>query len=149
MKGTDGMSVLILSMHADDVYIRQGLKAGAKGYLVKDTEDLDLIEGVKSVARGGSYFSPSISKVILEEYTEDGVTTAVTAAAADPQSRLTSREREVLQLVAEGNTNEEIARILSLSRNTIEAHRKHIMEKLDIHTVAELVRFALRNGIVQ
>ncbi|MBI3770360.1 MAG: response regulator transcription factor [Deltaproteobacteria bacterium] len=143
MKGTDGVSVLILSMHSDDIYVRQALKAGAKGYLLKDSDDLDLIKAVKSIARGGSYFSPSVSKVLLDGYLSDS-----DSAADDPLSRLTGREREVLQLISEGKTNKEIARILSLSINTVESHRKHVMEKLDLHNTAEIVRFAVRKGIV-
>ncbi len=91
MKSVDGVSVLILSMHSDDVYVRQGLKAGAKGYLLKDSEDLDLIKAVKSLARGGSYFSPSVSKVLLAGYLNE----SGTAAGDDALSRLTGREREV------------------------------------------------------
>ena len=143
-KGADGVSVLILSMHSDDVYIRQGLKAGAKGYLVKDSEDLDLIKAVKSLARGGSYFSPSVSKVLLDGYLSEGGD-----GSENPLSRLTSREREILQLISEGKTNKESARMLSLSINTVESHRKHLMEKLDLHNTAEIVRFAVRNGVVR
>ena len=145
MKATDGVSILILSMHSDDVYVRQALKAGAKGYLLKDSEDLDLIKAVKSLAGGGSYFSPSVSKVLLDGYLND----SGAGSGEDALSRLTGREREVLQLISEGKTNKEIARILSLSINTVESHRKHVMEKLDLHNTAEIVRFAVRKGIVQ
>jgi two-component system response regulator NreC len=145
MKGTEGVSVLILSMHSDDVYVRQALKAGAKGYLLKDSEDLDLIKAVKSLARGGSYFSPAVSKVLLDGYLSD----SRSGAGEDTLSRLTGREREVLQLISEGKTNKETARILVLSINTVESHRKHVMEKLDLHNTAEIVRFAVRKGIVQ
>jgi two-component system response regulator NreC len=145
MKSTEGVNVLILSMHSDDIYVRQALKAGAKGYLLKDAEDLDLIKAVKSVARGGSYFSPSISKVLLDGYLSD----SGSRDGGDPVSRLTGREREVLQLISEGKTNKEIAHVLSLSINTVESHRKHVMEKLDLHNTAEIVRFAVRHGIVQ
>jgi two-component system response regulator NreC len=145
MKSTTGVAVLILSMHSDDIYVRQALKAGAKGYLLKDSEDLDLIKAVKSVARGGSYFSPSISKVLLDGYLSD----SGSGSSEDALSRLTGREREVLQLISEGKTNKEIARVLSLSINTVESHRKHVMEKLDLHNTADLVRFAVRHGMVQ
>ena len=143
-KGVDGVSVLILSMHSDDVYVRQSLKAGAKGYLVKDSEDLDLIKAVKSLARGGSYFSHSVSKVLLNGYLSEGGD-----GSEDTLSRLTGREREILQLISEGKTNKETARILSLSTNTVESHRKHFMGKLDLHNTAEIVRFAVRRGIVR
>src|SRR5439155_11979719 len=127
IKRNDGTRVLILTMHSDDVYVRQALKAGAKGYLLKDSEDLDLIKAVKSLARGGSYFSPAVSKVLLDGYLND----SGPGSGEDTLSRLTGREREVLQLISEGKTNKEIARILSLSINTVESHRKHVMEKLD------------------
>src|SRR4029453_5989447 len=119
LKRVEGAKVLVLSMHSDDVYVRQGLKAGAKGYLLKDSEDLDLIKAVKSLARGGSYFSPSVSKVLLAGYLNESGTNA----GEDALARLTGREREVLQLISEGKTNKEIARILSLSINTRKAHR--------------------------
>jgi two-component system response regulator NreC len=143
-KGIQGVRVLILSMHSDGVYVRQGLKAGAKGYLLKDSEDLDLIKAVKSLAGGGSYFSPSVSKMLLDGYLGDGGD-----APEDAMAQLTGREREVLQLISEGKTNKEIAHILSLSINTVESHRKHFMEKLDLHNTADIVRFAVRRGIVQ
>ena len=143
-KGTEGVSVLILSMHSDDLAVRQSLKAGAKGYLLRDSEDLELIKAVKLLALGGSYFSPSVSKMLLAGYVPES-SSAVGAAAL---SRLTAREREILQLISEGKTNKESARILSLSINTVESHRKHVMGKLDLHNTAEIVRFAVRNGII-
>jgi DNA-binding NarL/FixJ family response regulator len=142
-KSANGVSVLILSMHSDDVYVRQSLNAGARGYLLKDSEDLDLIKAVKSLAQGGSYFSPAVSKMLLEGYL-----TGTGTEVRDTLSRLTGREREVLQLISEGKTNKEIATILVLSVNTVESHRKHVMEKLDLHNTAEIVRFAVRKGIV-
>jgi two-component system response regulator NreC len=145
MKGPEGVSVLILSMHADDVYVRQVLKAGAKGYLLKDSEDSNLLKAVKSLARGGSYFSLSVSKMLFAGYLNE----SGPAAGKDAFLRLTGREREVLKLIADGNTNKEIARILSISINTVESHRKHVMEKLDLHNIAEIVRFAVRKGLVQ
>lgn len=145
MKGIEGVSVLILSMRSDDVSVRKGLKAGAKGYLLKDSKDLELIKAVKSLARGGSYFSPPVSKLLLSGYVPE----SSSAVGEDALSRLTGREREVLQLISEGKTNKESARILSLSINTVESHRKHVMGKLDLHNTAEIVRFAVRNGIVR
>ena len=145
MKRADGGRVLILTMHADDVCVRQSLKAGARGYLLKDSEDLDLLKAVKAVGRGGSYFSPVISKVLLEGYLGE----AGTQEIEDNLALLTDREREVLQLIAEGKTNKEIASLLGVSINTVETHRKHIMEKLDLHNTAEIVRFAVRKKVVQ
>lgn len=144
-KRAPNIRVLMLTMHADDVYVRQSLKAGARGYLLKDSEDLDLIKAVKAVGAGGSFFSPAVSSVVLSGYLGDRPPTDTD----DPLGRLTDREREVLQLIAEGKTNKDIAGALSLSINTIETHRKHLMEKLDLHNTAELVRFALRERIVQ
>ena len=144
VKRIEGAKVLVLSMHGDDVYVRQALKAGARGYLLKDSEDLDLIKAVKAIRAGGSFFSPPVSKVVLSGYLgdKDG------GDAEDGVARLTDREREVLQLIAEGKTNKEVAHALSVSVNTVETHRKHIMEKLDLHNTAELVRFAIRTKIV-
>jgi two-component system response regulator NreC len=144
LKRVEGARVLVLSMHGDDVYVRQALKAGARGYLLKDSEDLDLIKAVKAIRAGGSFFSPPVSKVVLSGYLGD----KVDGDAEDGVARLTDREREVLQLIAEGKTNKEVAHALSVSVNTVETHRKHIMEKLDLHNTAELVRFAIRTKIV-
>ena len=144
-KRAPNVHVLMLTMHADDVYVRQALKAGARGYLLKDSEDLDLIKAVKAVGAGGSFFSPAVSRVVLSGYLGD----RPVGDADDPLGRLTDREREVLQLIAEGKTNKEIAVALSLSVNTVETHRKHLMEKLDLHNTAELVRFAIRERLVQ
>jgi two-component system response regulator NreC len=144
LKRVDGTKVLVLSMHGDDVYVRQALKAGAHGYLLKDSEDLDLIKAVKAIRGGGSFFSPPVSKVLLSGYLGDKVAGEVD----DGVARLTDREREVLQLIAEGKTNKEVAHALSVSINTVETHRKHVMEKLDLHNTAELVRFAIRTKMV-
>ena len=145
IKRNEGTKVLILTMHSDDVCVRQSLKAGARGYLLKDSEDLDLLRAVKAIGRGGSFFSPSVSKVLLEGYLGD----TSGEELEDNLARLTDREREVLQLIAEGKTNKEIATLLSVSVNTVETHRKHVMEKLDLHNTAEIVRFAVRKRIVQ
>jgi len=142
-KATPDTKVLILSMHADDVYIQQSLKAGAKGYLLKDADDQDLLKAVVAVHAGGSYFSPAVSRVILDGYLQD------TDVPQDGLTGLSAREREVLQLIAEGKSNKEIAQLLALAVSTVESHRKHIMEKLDLHNTAAMVRFAMRKGIIQ
>jgi two-component system response regulator NreC len=142
VKRLEGVKVLVLSMHGDDVYVRQALKAGARGYLLKDSEDLDVIKAVKALRGGGSFFSPPVSRVVLSGYLGDK------GDGEDDLARLTDREREVLQLIAEGKTNKDVAAVLSVSINTVETHRKHIMEKLDLHNTAELVRFALRTKLV-
>jgi DNA-binding NarL/FixJ family response regulator len=135
--------VLILSMHADEAYVRQSLKAGAKGYLLKDADDQDLLRAVTALHDGGSYFSPAVSRLLLDGYLQDK------PDPSDELNLLSDREREVLQLIAEGKSNKEIAQALNVSVSTVESHRKHIMEKLDLHNTAGMVRFALRKGIVQ
>jgi DNA-binding NarL/FixJ family response regulator len=131
--------VLALSMHKDSVYVREMLKAGARGYLLKDSVDQDLLEAVRAIARGGAYISPAVQPALMSPYRIQGST---------PLDLLTSREREVLQLIAEGKTNKEVAAVLNISVFTVDAHRGRIMEKLNVHNVNELVRFAVRNGLV-
>lgn len=131
--------VLALSMHRDAVYVREMLRAGAKGYLVKDADDDALIDAVRAVARGEAYLSPSIADAVLTDYRKH---------VTNPVDLLTAREREVLQLIAEGKTNKEIATQLSLSVYTVEAHRSRLMEKLNLHSTGDLVRFAIRNGFI-
>jgi two-component system, NarL family, response regulator NreC len=139
----DAPNVLMLTMHADDVSVRQSLKAGARGYLLKDADDVDLLNAVKAVARGKSFFSPVVSKVLLTAYRGDGG-----QHIEDNLALLTDRECEVLRLIAQGKRNKEIAAELTVSVNTVETHRKHIMEKLDLHNTAEIVRFAVRKNVV-
>ncbi len=131
--------VLALSMHKDSVYVREILRAGARGYLLKDSADADLIAAVRSVAKGEAYLSPSVSDAVLTDYRKH---------VSNPIDLLTTREREVLQMIAEGKTNKEIATTLNLSVYTVEAHRGRVMEKLNLHSTGELVRFALRNGLI-
>jgi len=131
--------VLALSMHKDSVYVREILRAGARGYLLKDSVDNDLISAVRSVAKGDGYLSPAVSDAVLSDYRKH---------VSDPIDLLTSREREVLQMIAEGKTNKDIANTLNLSVYTVEAHRGRIMEKLNLHSTGELVRFAIRNGLI-
>jgi DNA-binding NarL/FixJ family response regulator len=136
--------VLILSMHANEAYIIQALKAGAKGYLLKDSADIDLIRGVAVVASGKSFFSPAVAKVMLDDY----VRHLAEKGIADRYDTLSEREREIFQLVAEGRSNKEIAELLSVSLATIETHRAHILQKLDVHNTAELVLYAVRRGVI-
>jgi two-component system response regulator NreC len=131
--------VLALSMHKDSVYVREILRAGARGYLLKDSIDTDLISAVRAVAKGDGYISPGVSDAVLSDYRRH---------VTDPLDLLTSREREVLQMIAESKTNKEIAVSLNLSVYTVEAHRGKIMEKLNLHSTGELVRFAVRHGLV-
>lgn len=138
------LRVLILSMHANEPYIIQALKAGARGYLLKDSADTDLIRGVSAVAAGKSFFSPAVAKVMLDDY----VRHLAEKGIADRFDSLTEREREIFQLAAEGHSNKEIAELLSVSPATVETHRAHILQKLDVHSTAELVLYAVRRGII-
>jgi DNA-binding NarL/FixJ family response regulator len=131
-------------MHANEAYIIQALKAGAKGYLLKDSADTELIRGVAAVSNGKSYFSPAVSKVMLDDYVRHLADKGIT----DRYDSLSEREREVFQLVAEGHSNKEIASLLSVSPATIETHRAHILQKLDVHNTAELVLYAVRRGVI-
>jgi two-component system response regulator NreC len=136
--------ILILSMHANEAYIIQALKAGAKGYLLKDSADTDLIRGVSSVAAGKSFFSPAVAKVMLDDY----VRHLAEKGIVDRYDSLSEREREIFQLVAEGRSNKEVAELLSVSPATVETHRAHILQKLDVHNTAELVLYAVRRGVI-
>lgn len=136
--------ILILSMHSDQAYITAALQAGARGYLLKDSMDLDLVRAIESVAAGKSFFSPAVSKVMLDEY----VNHLAARGMMDRYEALSEREREVFQLIAEAHSNKEIATLLSISPATVETHRAHILEKLDVHNTAELVLYAVRRGII-
>ena len=131
--------VIILSMHANEEYVAQALKAGASGYLLKDAATNELELAVKVVAQGQFYLSPSISRQVVDSYLHGGPTGL---------DLLSPRQREILQLIAEGKSTREIAEILHLSVKTIESHRAQLMERLDIHDVAGLIRYALRKGLI-
>lgn len=131
--------VIALSMHKDSVYVREVLRAGARGYLLKDSGAGDLVSAVRAVAQGEGYLSPAVSDAVLDDYRKH---------VTNPIDLLSSREREVLQMLAEGKTNKEIAGVLNLSVYTVDAHRGRIMEKLNLHSINELVRFAVRNGLI-
>ena len=136
--------VMILSMHVDEEYIRRAIRSGATGYLLKDSATSELEAAVRSVASGGTYLSPAVSTHLVNGYQrhERGESTAL---AADP---LTPRQREVLRMIAEGLTTKAIARVLGISVKTVEAHRTQLMERLNIHEIARLVRYAIRAGLV-
>ena len=135
--------VIILSMHADQVYVRQALQAGSTGYLLKGADVAELELALKAVMRGDTYLSPSISKDLV------GNLLAGKTPVSNPLDELTPRQREILQLVAEGRTTKEIAGRLDLSVKTVETHRAQLMERLDIHDVPGLVKFAIRVGLTQ
>jgi DNA-binding NarL/FixJ family response regulator len=136
--------VLILSMHSDEAYITQALQAGAKGYLLKDSADTDLIRGIADVAAGRSFFSPAVARVMLDDY----VRHLAEKGIVDRYQSLSEREREIFQLIAEGHSNKGIADVLGVSPATVETHRAHILQKLDVHNTAELVLYAVRHGVI-
>lgn len=140
-----GTRVLVLSMHADEAYVTQMLRAGASGYLLKDSADVDLIKAVSVVAEGKSFFSPAIARVMLDDYVRQLADKGIT----DRYDSLSEREREIFQLIAEGKTNKEMAALLSLSTSTVDTHRSRIMEKLDVHSAAEIVLYAVRKGVIR
>ena len=137
-------AVVILSMHADESYVMRALKAGARGYLLKDSAAADLIGAIQAVSQGKSFFSPKVSRILAEDY----VRVLKQKGDVDTYDLLTSREREILQLLAEGRSNKEVATALNISPYTVETHRSHILQKLNLHTPAELVLYAVRKGII-
>jgi two-component system response regulator NreC len=140
-----GTRLLVLSMHADEAYVTQMLRAGAAGYLLKDSADVDLLHAVEAVSVGKSFFSPAIARVIADDYVRQLADRGIT----DRYELLSEREREIFQLIAEGKTNKEIAALLFLSPSTVDTHRSRIMEKLDVHSAAEIVLYAVRKGVIR
>lgn len=136
--------VLILSMHAEEAYVVQALQAGARGYLLKDSAAVDLISGIAAVVTGKSFFSPAVAQVMLNDYVRRLADQGIT----DRYDALSEREREVMQLVAEGRSSKEIAEMLSIAPSTVETHRAHIFQKLEIRNTAELVLYAVRRGVI-
>jgi DNA-binding NarL/FixJ family response regulator len=139
-----GVRVLILSMHSDETYVTRALNAGATGYILKDSAGKDLLKAVAAVAEGRSFFSPAVSKLMLDDF----VRRAATSEVADRYETLSDREREILQLVAEGRSNKEVAALLEISAATVETHRARVLQKLDVHNTAELVLYAVRRGVI-
>jgi DNA-binding NarL/FixJ family response regulator len=140
-----GTHVLVLSMHADEAYVTQILQAGATGYLLKDSADVDLLQAVEEAANGRSFFSPAIARAMLDDYRRQ----ATDKGTGNRYELLSEREREIFQLIAEAKTNKEIASLLNVSPSTVETHRAHIMEKLDLHSAAEIVLYAVRRGVIR
>lgn len=137
-------AVVILSMHVDESYVMRALKAGARGYLLKDSAPADLISAIQAVSQNKSFFSPKVSRILAEDY----VRVLKQKGAVDSYDLLTSREREILQLIAEGKANKEVAAALNISPYTVETHRSHILEKLNLHNPAELILYAVRKGLI-
>jgi DNA-binding NarL/FixJ family response regulator len=138
------VAIVFLSMHSDEAYVIKSLKAGARAYLLKDSAENDLINAVKAVSEGKSFFSPAVSKMLAEDYMrqmqEHGI--------EDSFDLLTTREREILQLLAEGKSNKEVAGLLNLSLYTVETHRSNIFQKLNLHSTADLILYAVRKGVI-
>ncbi len=136
--------VLILSMHADEAFITRSVQAGARGYLLKDSADTDVVAAIEAVMQGKSFFSPAAASAMLDDYRRNLAGRGIT----DRYDSLSEREREIFQLIAEGHSNKSIAEVLNISPSTVETHRGHIMEKLDLHSVAEIVLYAVRRGVI-
>ncbi len=138
------IAIVMLSMHSDESYVLRALKAGARAYLLKDSAESDLVRAIHAVAEGKSFFSPAVSKVLLEDY----VRKLQRAGGEDSFDLLTPREREILQLIAEGKSNKDVANLLNLSVYTVETHRANLMQKLNLRSVPELILYAVRKGII-
>lgn len=136
--------VIMLSVHSDESYLLRALNAGAKGYLLKDSAELDVVRAVQAVSHGRPFFSPAIAKTLLEDY----MRYLQQRNIQDSYDLLTDREREILQLLAEGKSNKDVANLLNLSLYTVETHRTHIMQKLNLHNTAEIVLYAVRKKII-
>ena len=143
-RSADGVRVIILSMYTDESYIVRALDAGARGYLLKDNADDDIERAIRTVMAGRTFFSPSIAQALLEDY----VRLMRERRVQDSYELLTEREREVLQLLAEGKSNKETAAVLKLSPYTVESHRTNLMQKLGLHNTAEIVLYAVRKAII-
>lgn len=139
-----GVSIVVLSMHADESFVLRALKAGARGYLLKESPESDFINAIRMVSEGKSFFSPTVSRMLVEDY----VRQLQDKDIEDSYELLTLREREILQLIAEGKSNKEIANMLYLSLYTVETHRSNILEKLNLHSVPELILYAVRKGVI-
>jgi DNA-binding NarL/FixJ family response regulator len=139
-----GVSTIVLSMHADESFVLRALKAGARGYLLKESAEADLINAVRLVSEGKSFFSPLVSRMLVEDY----VRQLEDRDIEDSYELLTLREREILQLIAEAKSNKEIANMLNLSLYTVETHRSNILDKLNLHSVPELILYAVRKGVI-
>jgi len=144
LKDLPGTKILILSMYSNDAYVRKAFELGAKGYILKNAIEIDLTRAVIALAEGGAYMSPGVSNVVIESLKAG----SFADKSQDPYERLTLREKEVLQLIAQGKSNKEIAALLNISVNTVAVHRAHVMEALGLHRTAEIVLYAVKRGLI-
>jgi DNA-binding NarL/FixJ family response regulator len=144
LKVNSQVGIILLTMHADESYVLRALHAGVKGYLLKESAEEDLLSAIKSVANGKPFFSKAINEVLLEDY----MRVLKQQGLSDTFDLLTAREKEVLQLLAEGRTNKEVATLLDVSPYTVESHRTNLMQKLNVHNTAEIVLYAVRKRLV-
>jgi DNA-binding NarL/FixJ family response regulator len=144
LKDLPGTKILILSMYSNDAYVRKAFEIGAKGYILKNAIEIDLTRAVIALAEGGAYMSPGVSNVVIESLKAG----SFADKSQDPYERLTLREKEVLQLIAQGKSNKEIAALLNISVNTVAVHRAHVMEALGLHRTAEIVLYAVKRGLI-
>jgi len=145
LKANPQIKIVILSMYSNEAYVRKAFELGAKGYLLKNAIEVDLTRAVMALAEGQAYFSPGVSHIVLESMKAG----TFQGTSQDPYEKLTLREKEVLQLIAQGKSNKEIATLLNISVNTVAVHRARVMETLDLHRTAELVLFAVKKGLIQ
>jgi two-component system, NarL family, response regulator NreC len=144
VKKSPGIGIIILSMHSDEGYVVRALNAGAKGYLLKDSAEADLVQAIREVAEGRPFFSPAISGLLAEQHIQQ----LAKKKLEDSYDLLTEREKQILQLIAEGKSNKEVASVLDLSPYTVETHRNNLMQKLNLHSTAEIVLYAVRKKII-
>ncbi len=139
-----GTAVIMLSMHSDESYVLRAMKAGVRGYLLKESAEIDLLHAIRAVTQGQAFFSPAVSRMLAEDY----VRQLQDREMEDSYDLLSAREREVLQLIAEGKSNKDVANLLKLSLYTVETHRSNILQKLNLHSVPDLILYAVRKGVV-
>jgi two-component system, NarL family, response regulator NreC len=139
-----GVAIIVLSMHSDEGYVLRAMKAGVRGYLLKESAEIDLLHAIRAVTQGKAFFSPAVSRMLVEDY----VRQLQDKEIEDSYDLLTARQREILQLIAEGKSNKDVANILNLSLYTVETHRSNILQKLNLHTVPDLILYAVRKGVI-
>jgi two-component system response regulator NreC len=139
-----GTAIIVLSMHSDESYVLRAMKAGVHGYLLKESAEIDLLHAIQAVTQGKAFFSPAVSRMLVEDY----VRQLQDKEIEDSYDLLTDRQREILQLIAEGKSNKDVANMLNLSLYTVETHRSNILQKLNLHTVPDLILYAVRKGVI-